>query len=118
MMLPWTLGLMHFSQWGGMYTDGWCAIHAWRDATPDTEGKWEYIRAPTTRTTWFASMHTEQSCMAWAQSWCGVEKEPGWIIGNVRMIFNKAHMEHPEDMEINACERPGPASPWFHQQAR
>ena len=27
-MVPQVFGLMHFTQWGGMYTDGWCQVHA------------------------------------------------------------------------------------------
>lgn len=79
MMVPRAFGLQYFSQWGGMYTDGWCAAELGGTLVTSGElnrqtGAMERILAGDTSRgglVWFPPMHREETCIAWVRSWCG-----------------------------------------------
>lgn len=117
MVMPRFFGLQSFTQWGGMYTDGWCSAHTAAESTvdlgrpPTKEEAEEFFGSPTTRSVWSAPMQNLESCLRWGQSWCGKEHRPGWRIYHVQPYFRG---EYPWEY-TNVCDLPQPDPPWFYQ---
>ena len=108
MMMPWAFGLQHSTQWGGMYIDGWCGIEIWNEDT----GERDFVRAPTTPPAWYATMHSRRSCIAWAQSWCGVQHQGR----TVTKVVPDLHQKNPLGSDAphrNACDLPPLSHPWY-----
>ena len=87
-MLPRLFGFQYFTQWGGMYTDGWCSVEVSAESRPsaDERGTTERILAgdiATWRLVWFPPMHRADTCVAWARSYCGKTSPKGITIQSV-----------------------------------
>jgi hypothetical protein len=84
MIAPHMFGMKQSLQWGGVYTDFWCEVRIVSDVNADLDNipetaNWEQIRSPTTRGVWYSPMHGSKSCIAWARSFCDIER-PGYIV--------------------------------------
>jgi hypothetical protein len=117
MMTPNLFGLQSFTQWGGMYVDGWCSVYTkavpteTQETPPKSKDPIEYFSCPTTRVAWFAPMHNQRSCILWAQSWCGREHRLGWKITEVYPYYRRKYLLG----NTNVCTLPSPDPPWFVQ---
>ncbi|MBI1812495.1 hypothetical protein HY285_00945 [Candidatus Peregrinibacteria bacterium] len=84
MMVPRLFGLHQSTQWGGMYVDGWCSLLV--TAAPLESPYQSTTTVATARVTeddrpvWYTPMHTEESCIGWAHSFCGTPSSKGWPI--------------------------------------
>jgi len=119
MVIPSVFGLQSLTQWGGMYTDGWCSITtlvepAGPDAPPIApEYSEEVIQLPTTRIVFSAPMNTVDMCYAWAQSWCGVLRRDGQArVYSARPLYRG---EYPF-RDLNVCDAPPISPPWYYQE--
>ncbi|MDA1209098.1 MAG: hypothetical protein O2904_03655 [bacterium] len=116
-VLPGALGLFSITQWGGMYTDGWCSVFTRSNPlqdlgrTPTPEETDEHFQAPTTRVVWSAPMHTLESCFAWSQSWCEKSHRDGWRIYHSQPYYRQSYPFG----EQNVCDLPRLDPPWFIQ---
>jgi hypothetical protein len=117
-MVPRMFGLQFFTQWGGMYTDGWCSVEASdvRTATAEERGKGgvtERILAgdiATWKLVWFPPMHRADTCVAWAHSWCGKKSPKGMTIVSTFPYYRGQFLADGLDV----CQlRPDPAFRWF-----
>ncbi len=106
MMIPNVFGLEGFTQWGGMYVDGWCSIYvseAPLDQEPDAaniEIREDEINV------WYTPMHSAKSCVAWAHSWCGQPSPEGWPIVAAYAYHRGSYLEN----DIDICSLPDRAS--------
>lgn len=116
MIAPQVFGLQNFTQWGGMYTDGWCTAHLASApidpsvATP--QGTFvEQKQAPTTRPVWYASMHNVETCTAWVRSYCGrISSDGTWIVQAAYPYFRLEFLHEKQ----NVCAFPPSLSDaWF-----
>lgn len=122
MMLPAFFGLQEFTQWGGMYTDGWCAVNAEsavvanaKDPLPPGAEMKRILAGDMQREpiVWYPPMQSEQTCIAFARSWCGVQA-PGttWKVQSAFPFFRGAFLVHEKDI----CALPNiPSFSWFQQ---
>ncbi len=118
LMIPRMLGLQFFTQWGGMYTDGWCSVEATDVATATAQergrtGRMERILAgdiASWRLVWFPPMHRADTCIAWARSWCGKTSPKGMHVQSVFPYFRKEFLVGEQDV----CALPDqPSFRWF-----
>lgn len=121
MMAPSVFGLQQFTQWGGMYIDGWCSATIMTEAF-DPEGqlppgstiKTGSVMSGDTkriRVAWFSPMHSTETCVAWAQSWCGKQGPQGWQVNASYPYFRSQFISGKQ----NVCDFPAPSNPWFRQ---
>ena len=114
--MPGLLGMHQFTQWGGMYTDGWCAVYVQQvrigtENNDEPEYKEESFQGPSTRNVWFSPMHNSASCFAWAQSWCNKQRHPGWKILSAKPYFRQHYLEDG----LDTCSIDPLDPPWFIQ---
>lgn len=118
LMIPRFFGLQYFTQWGGMYTDGWCSVEASdvRAATAEERGRGgrtERVLAgdlQSWRLVWFPPMHRAETCVAWARSWCGKTSPKGMPIVSVFPYFRREFLSKGLDV----CQLPSnPSFRWF-----
>lgn len=107
-MAPHALGLQNFTQWGGMYTDGWCTVtlssaplKSPRETTPE-EILTKQVQANTTRAVWYASMHNELTCLTWGRTHCGKTTADGWVALGAYPYFRQKFLFE----EQNICDIP------------
>lgn len=120
MIIPGLLGFQSLTQWGGMYTDGWCSVTlnlvpVDPNAPPlRPEEAEELLQSPTTRIVYSAPMHSVNMCYAWAQSWCGMLRGPN---RERRVVSAKPFYrgEYPFG-ELNTCESTRIEPPWYYQK--
>lgn len=122
MMMPAVFGLQEFTQWGGMYIDGWCSATIMTEEF-DPEGtlppgstiKTGSVMAGDTkrlRMTWFSPMQSTQTCAAWAHSWCGKMGPQGWVVKASYPYFRKKFITDKQ----NVCAYSNhPSFRWFEQ---
>jgi hypothetical protein len=118
MMVPRAFGLQGFTQWGGMYIDGWCHV-AVTSAPIDPEApmpegvmREELLASshPVTTIVWFAPMHTSETCTQWGASFCSTPApDGGWRVEGAYPYFRGAFTHD----KTNACDRTLSAYPWF-----
>lgn len=114
-IIPHVFGFQNFTQWGGMYTDGWCTAYTASASVPDiatpTPGVLiKTMQAPTTRVVWYSPMHNETSCIAWARSHCGRLWKDGWTIAAVYPYLRQKFLADKKDV----CSTIPPVQ-WFIQ---
>lgn len=114
-ILPHVFGFQNFTQWGGMYTDGWCTAYTASAAVPDIASPLpgvtiKTMQAPTTRVVWYSPMHNETTCIAWTQSHCNRFWKDGWKIAAVYPYFRQKYLADKR----NVCDLSMPHR-WFIQ---
>lgn len=106
LMIPRVMGLQFFTQWGGMYTDGWCSVETTDVQTTSADergrtGQVERILAgdiASWRLVWFPPMHRADTCVAWARSWCGKTSPKNMQIASVFPYFRKEFLVGKQDV--------------------
>lgn len=112
MMLPQVFGMQHFTQWGGMYVDGWCSAVVAPVSLLDKPGGETYEIRENDKNVWYTPMHNEESCVAWVRSHCGIVAPPGWKAVSAYAYFRGKYLENDDDI----CALP--ARPSFHWYAQ
>jgi hypothetical protein len=110
MALPEIAGMQRFTQWGGMYVDGWCNVVVAPVSLlddPDTE---TYEIREDQHNVWFTPMHNEESCIAWARSYCNTPSPSGWTVLSAYAYFRSAYLA--DDADICALP-PRPSFQWY-----
>jgi hypothetical protein len=117
MMAPGLFGLVAFTQWGGMYTDGWCSVQVRTVPVDDLNAvpadRTDRIQAPRSRAVWSSPMHNTESCIRWGQSLCGISvpDTPELIVREAWPFFRN---RWPLDT-TDVCTLPRPSIPWYVQ---
>jgi hypothetical protein len=113
MVIPHAVGLENFTQWGGMYIDGWC--HVDLTSAPQADGQTLMTKVlagsnPPSRLVWFSPMHNTDSCIAWAHSWCGRPSPEGWTVGGAFPFYRQQFVLGSQ----NVCDLPHQSTfDWF-----
>jgi hypothetical protein len=120
MLAPRVFGFQQFTQWGGMYIDSWCVTNVSSDLRtsqlqpPADPSQVDRLLAGDGRTSpivWYAPMHNEVTCVAWARNLCG-KQVPGeaWRMRTVFASFREKDLAHG----ANVCLLPeDPSFSWF-----
>ena len=116
LIVPHLFGLQNFTQWGGMYTDGWCSLSLASDAVsnfadPPVHVKTKQMQGSTTPIVWYAPMQSEETCIAWAQSHCDRVQEEGWAARMISVYFRQKYLFEGK----NVCAMPRLYEGWFVQ---
>ncbi|MBI3618584.1 hypothetical protein HY213_00945 [Candidatus Peregrinibacteria bacterium] len=116
MMLPRLFGLHQSTQWGGMYVDGWCSLLVAPSPLPSpTVATTDIPTAQVTesdRPVWYTPMHTEESCVAWARSFCGTQSSKGWAIAAAYAYLQGTYLLDGADI----CTIPSrPSFQWYRR---
>ena len=119
LIVPHFFGLQNFTQWGGMYTDGWCSIFIASEETrnfadPPSHVKTKHIQGPSTSIVWYAPMQSEETCIAWAQSHCNTVQEEGWSARAISAYFRQRYLFEGK----NVCAMTKMYEGWFIQPIR
>lgn len=112
MMAPEAFGMQRFTQWGGMYVDGWCNVVVAPASLLDEPGVETYEIREDQNNVWFTPMHNEESCIALARSYCGTMSPPGWAIVSAYAYFRSAYLA--SDADICALD-PRPSFRWYRR---
>lgn len=112
MLAPGAFGLEGYTQWGGMYVDGWCSVMV--SQTPldiDANAETFEIREDQ-QDVWYTPMHSPRSCVAWARSWCGHTAPNGWTVAAAYAYHRGAYLERDTDV----CSLPDrPSFQWYRR---
>ena len=112
MVAPGAFGLQGYTQWGGMYVDGWCNVivsHAPLEIDPSAE---TFEIREDQRDVWYTPMHNPRSCVAWARSWCGQTAPNGWTVGAAYAYHRGAYLEN----DVDICSLPDrPEFRWYRR---
>jgi len=116
MIVPQFFGLQNFTQWGGMYTSGWCTAHLFSEAVSEPSKRppkgvlRDRMDSPTTQPAFGATMHSRETCIAWGRSFCDRPSHEGWIAQAVYPNFRKSYPLG----NTNVCDLPPDSSlAWF-----
>lgn len=112
MILPSAFGMQQFTQWGGMYVDGWCNVVVSPQSLLDDPKAETFEIREDQHNVWFTPMHNEESCIAWAHSHCGTTAPPGWTIVSAYAYFRSHYLVN--DADICALE-PRPSFQWYRR---
>ena len=112
MVMPGAFGLQGYTQWGGMYEDGWCYVRVARmPAELDPAAETFEVREDQ-HDVWYTPMHNPASCVAWARSWCGNEAPNGWMVAAAYAYHRGAFLENGADV----CSLPDrPSFRWYRR---
>ncbi len=110
MMAPNVFGMQQFTQWGGMYVDGWCILRASKVSLLDEPGAPTLEIREDSHNVWFTPMHNEESCLAWAHSFCGTVSSEGWTIVSAYVYFRSHYLL--DDADVCALP-PRPSFRWY-----
>lgn len=112
MMAPGVFGLEGYTQWGGMYVDGWCNVITAPVSLSDDPGAPTHEIREDQHNVWFTPMHSPRSCVAWARSWCGQPSPLGWTIVSAYAYHRKTYLENDTDI----CALPDrPSFRWYRR---
>ena len=122
MLAPRVFGFQQFTQWGGMYIDSWCVTDVSSGARigktfpPKNPAEVDRLLAGDGRTSpivWYAPMHNEKTCIAWARNLCGEQApEQAWRIGTVFATLHGKKLARGG----NICLLPeDPSFSWFRR---
>ena len=112
MVMPNAFGLEGYTQWGGMYVDGWCNVITAPVSLSDDPGSPTYEIREDQHNVWFTPMHSPRSCVAWARSWCGQTSPAGWEIVSAYAYHRKTYLENDADV----CALPDrPSFRWYRR---
>lgn len=113
MVVPRVFGLQSFTQWGGMYVNGWCTALLSSDAPWAAGVQTESVTAGTTRTSpvWSAPQYNLGTCALWARSLCDKRSHAGWQVKWARPYFRDSYFL---GSHVNVCAVPLPPDySWF-----
>lgn len=124
MIIPQALGLTHATQWGGMYTDGWCSvyIHSEHYGSLSEEERKESNEQdtivvgnyPPIENMPYTPQFTSETCIAIARTYCGNEApKKGWTIDAAYPYFRR---QYPLGGDNVCDDPPESASAWFPPQ--
>ena len=112
MMLPGAFGFQGYTQWGGMYVDGWCNVMTAPAPMSEDPGAPTYEIREDQNNVWYTPMHSPASCVAWARSWCGQQSPAGWPIVSAYAYHRGVYLEN----DVDVCALPDrPSFRWYRR---
>lgn len=112
MMLPHAFGLEGYTQWGGMYVDGWCNVVISRERLEDVPDAETYEIREDQHNVWYTPMHSPRSCVAWARSWCTNVAPNGWTVAAAYAYHRGTYLADSADV----CSLPDdPTFRWYRR---
>lgn len=116
LMIPRFFGLQNFTQWAGMYVDGWCGVNVYSDnpfATPpaaNVQHETFFAGAVHAMNVFDPPQFNEQTCVMWAKTRCGKPSPEGkWNVTYVVPTLKKKQFLG----KTNICDLSVDSDSWF-----
>lgn len=116
LMIPRYFGLQNFTQWAGMYVDGWCGVDMYsanpfaNPLPPDLQHETVLAGGVHTTNVFDPPQFNEQTCVVWAKTRCNRPSPEGkWHVAYVVPSLKKKQFLG----KTNICDLPIEADSWF-----